>query len=73
MLRAHYMSSKKLELHCLNCKQSEYKTPLLHLCYNGNEQWICSQCLPILIHAPHKLMGMIENAEQIKPSEHHKH
>ena len=67
------MSSLHSERHCLNCKQSEHKTPLLHLHYNGDERWICSQCLPILIHTPQKLVGKIENAEQIKPATQHEH
>jgi hypothetical protein len=61
------------EKHCLNCDTSENETPLLHLHYKKAELWICSQCLPTLIHAPQKLVGKIENAEQIKPAEHHKH
>jgi hypothetical protein len=67
------MDPIKAELHCLNCEKSEYETPLLHLHYNREELWICSQCLPTLIHAPQKLIGKIENAEQIKPAAQHKH
>ena len=67
------MSSSKSGLHCLNCEQSEREAPLLHLHYNGNELWICSQCLPTLIHAPQKLVGKLENAENIKPATHNKH
>jgi hypothetical protein len=63
----------KSELHCLNCERSERETPLLHLHYNGEELWICSQCLPTLIHAPQKLAGKIKNAEQIEPAAQHKH
>jgi hypothetical protein len=58
---------------CLNCGQSEYETPLLHLRYDGSEQWICSQCLPTLIHAPQKMAGKLKNAENIKPAAHQKH
>jgi hypothetical protein len=67
------MDSAKAELHCLNCEMSERDTPLLHLQYCGEELWICSQCLPTLIHAPQKLAGKIKNADQIKPAEKHKH
>ncbi len=66
------MSSSKSGLHCLNCEQSEREIPLLHLHYNGDELWICSQCLPTLIHAPQKLIGKLENAEQIRPTAQHK-
>jgi hypothetical protein len=67
------MSIIKSELQCLNCERTERETPLLHLHYSGEELWICSQCLPTLIHAPQKLAGKIKNADQIKPAENHKH
>jgi hypothetical protein len=67
------MSFSKSMLHCLNCEQSERETPLLQMRYNGDEIWICSQCLPTLIHAPQKLIGKLENAEQIRPAAHNKH
>jgi hypothetical protein len=67
------MDPIKPELRCLNCEKSEYETPLLSLHYNKEEIWICAQCLPTLIHAPQKLIGKIENAEQIKPAAQHKH
>lgn len=67
------MAINNSELHCLNCEQSERETPLLHMHYNGDELWICSQCLPTLIHAPRKLVGKIKNTENIKPAIHHKH
>jgi len=67
------MSTVQSELHCLNCEKSECETPLLHLHYNREELWICSQCLPTLIHAPQKLVGKLEKAEQLKAVQHHKH
>lgn len=67
------MVEGRLELRCLNCGKSESETPLLHLHYSGEDQWICSHCLPTLIHAPQKLIGKIKNADQIKPAEKHPH
>jgi len=67
------MSTIKSELHCFNCEKPESETPLLHLHYGGEELWICSQCLPTLIHAPQKLTGKLKNAEHIKPADQHKH
>jgi hypothetical protein len=67
------MTNNPSDLSCLNCEKSECETPLLHLHYNGENLWICSQCLPTLIHAPQKLVGKIKNADQIKPAEQHKH
>ncbi|RPI06297.1 MAG: hypothetical protein EHM64_03570 [Ignavibacteriae bacterium] len=65
------MNTHTAELHCVNCHASEQDTPLLHLRSNGNELWICSQCLPTLIHAPQKLAGKIEHTDRIKPAPHH--
>ena len=56
---------------CLSCGRSESETPLIHLRYLGREAFICSQCLPTLIHAPQKLAGKLEHAERIKPAEKH--
>jgi hypothetical protein len=58
---------------CLSCDQSELEAPLLQLRYNKKELWICSKCLPTLIHAPQKLVGKLEQAENIKPAQHQKH
>ncbi|MCL4300416.1 MAG: hypothetical protein KJ077_32070 [Anaerolineae bacterium] len=44
---------------CFNCNRPETALPLVSLRYAGTQTWICSQCLPILIHHPdqvaHKL------------------
>lgn len=56
---------------CLNCDRSDEMIPLVALRYGGNEAWICSQCLPRLIHEPHRLAGKLANAEQIPTADHH--
>ena len=53
---------------CLSCGRPDSEAPLLSLRYAGQESWICSQCLPTLIHAPQKLVGKLVNAEQIRPA-----
>jgi hypothetical protein len=40
---------------CLNCERSSDQVPLLRLKFAGSENWICPQCLPILIHKPEKI------------------
>jgi hypothetical protein len=64
------MSTTGSTLLCLNCGTTENDSPLLHLQYKSQKLWICSQCLPTLIHAPQKLVGKLESAEHIKPSAH---
>jgi hypothetical protein len=55
---------------CLNCNRSENEIPLVTLSYSGKPTFICSHCLPMLIHHPEMLIGKIEGAENIPPAEH---
>lgn len=64
------MTSGNLICTCLNCERPETATPLVALRYNGSQAWICSQCLPILIHQPQRLVGRLAGAENLKPAEH---
>lgn len=40
---------------CLSCGRPSDRVPLLRVVYRDQEQWICPQCLPILIHKPERL------------------
>jgi hypothetical protein len=55
---------------CLNCGNTEQNIPLVNLSFKGDKAYICSRCLPVLIHHPEELAGKIEGAEKIKPAEH---
>jgi hypothetical protein len=44
---------------------------LVSLRHAGNQAWICSQCLPVLIHNPQQLIGKLAGAEKIEPAAHH--
>lgn len=48
---------------CLNCNRSETEAPLVSLRFAGNQTWICTQCLPVLIHHPQQLAGRLAQAE----------
>jgi hypothetical protein len=65
------MNDKAIIQHCLNCNRSEHEIPLVTLSYSGKPAYICSHCLPMLIHHPEMLIGKIEGAENIPPAEHH--
>lgn len=54
--------------YCLNCNASENEMPLINLVYSGKPAYICSKCLPILIHKPEMLIGKIDGAENILPA-----
>ncbi len=52
---------------CLNCNRSETEIPLVILRYNRQQEWICTQCLPIMIHQPEKLIGKLAGFDKIAP------
>ena len=52
---------------CLSCGRSDLEIPLVNLRYSGDEAWICSQCLPTLIHHPHRLVDKLADADNIAP------
>jgi hypothetical protein len=56
---------------CLACKRTSAVTPLIRLEYQNTAYWICPQHLPVLIHNPAELIGMLPDAERLSPAEHH--
>jgi hypothetical protein len=57
---------------CINCERGEAEIPILYFRFRGEERFICTACLPTLLHRPDKLVGRFEGAENIEPS-HHAH
>lgn len=58
---------------CLYCKQDSQTVPLIQLRYQGEDMWICPQHLPILIHNPAMLIGILPGAENFEEAGHHDH
>jgi len=48
---------------CIVCKKNEDEIPLIIMKYKGKELRVCPQHIPVLIHDPQKLVGMVEGAE----------
>ncbi len=59
------MNDKTTAKECLNCKTTENDIPLLKLTYSKQPAYICSHCLPLLIHHPDELIGKLKGAENI--------
>ncbi len=59
------------EPRCLVCKQGNDAVPLIDLSFRGTTFWICPQHLPILIHDPAQLVGILPGAENLKEADHH--
>ena len=55
---------------CVACERDDGQVPLLRLSYRGGEFRICPQHLPILIHDPARLVGLLPGAEGMSPAEH---
>lgn len=56
---------------CLICERGSDAVPLLSLDYRGDTIRICPQHLPVLIHDPGQLIGLLPGAEELRPSAHH--
>lgn len=56
---------------CLACRRDDVATPLVELVHRGQRLYICPQHLPILIHDPQRLVGLLPGAEDLAPAEHH--
>lgn len=52
---------------CIFCKQDDNQVPLVQLTFMNNSYWICPQHIPILIHEPQKLAGMLPGAADMLP------
>ena len=65
------MTDTTAERSCLACGRSDDETPLVALAHRGARNWICPQHLPILIHDPARLVGILDGAESLSPAEHH--
>lgn len=51
---------------CIFCKRNDNEVPLVQLSYQKKNYWICPQHIPILIHEPSKLSGMLPGAEDMQ-------
>ena len=51
---------------CLVCQRTEDEIPLIQMKYKGQDLAICPQHIPVLIHDPQKLVGMLDGAENFK-------
>jgi hypothetical protein len=55
---------------CLVCQQTNQQIPLLPLIFGDETYYICPSHLPVLIHQPQKLAGLLPGAEKLQPHEH---
>jgi len=65
------MQTRPNDKACLACQRGSHETPLVQLAYLDSVYWICPQHLPLLIHDPGRLAGMLPGADKLSPAEHH--
>ena len=51
---------------CLVCKKSSSETPVTKFCYQESEFYICPQHIPVLIHNPQELVGLLDGADKLQ-------
>ena len=51
---------------CIVCKKSSMETPVTKFYHKDTEFFICPQHLPILIHNPQELVGLLDGADTLK-------
>jgi len=51
---------------CLVCKRDDKDVPLVELSFRDTQYWICPQHIPVLIHDPGQLAGMLPDAENMQ-------
>ena len=51
---------------CLVCKTSSTEIPVTKFYYHDSEFYICPQHMPVIIHNPEELIGLIEGADKFK-------
>lgn len=56
---------------CLLCQRNSDVVPLLSLQYQRQTFHVCPQHLPVLIHDPAQLVGLLEGADSFRPAEIH--
>jgi len=57
---------KQEDKKCLYCQRGEELVPLVQLAFKGNNYYICPQHIPVLIHNPDQLQGMLPDAENMQ-------
>ena len=56
---------------CLLCERDSQVIPLITLTYQRREIHVCPQHLPVLIHDPAQLVGLLQGAETFRPADIH--
>lgn len=56
---------KQTEKKCIVCESNHDEVPVTKFEYKDIEFYICPQHIPVLIHDPQKLVGLIPDADKL--------
>jgi len=51
---------------CLVCKKTSDETPVAKFHYQQSDFYICPQHIPVLIHNPQELVGLLDGADKLQ-------
>ena len=51
---------------CLVCKKSSSEVPVTKFYYQESEFYICPQHMPIIIHNPQELVGLLDGVDKLQ-------
>lgn len=51
---------------CLVCSKPSTEIPVTKFYYQESEFYICPQHIPVLIHNPQQLVGLLDGADKLK-------
>ena len=51
---------------CLVCEKSSSETPVTKFYYQESEFYICPQHMPVLIHNPQELIGLLDGVDKLQ-------
>jgi len=54
------------EKYCIVCKSDDNAVPLVELSYKNQKYHICPQHIPVLIHNPSELEGLLPDAGNLQ-------
>ena len=54
-------------LKCVYCERTNQEVPLVTLNYKDSTYYICSEHIPVLIHSPNQLEGLLPGADRLIP------
>ena len=53
------MNETQLSQPCFNCARTDQEIPVISWRYKGEALWVCSECMPNLIHKWEKVVAQL--------------